>query len=276
MRKHTAAAAVLATLILSSCGKSSGPDLPKDYKDYLDYTFDGAYTVNSEPEESTDDQGYISRSWEITYKDKNGTEHSDKLKTTYLESYDKDTLRSESDWSVLNFVLAQETRVLEDEILTLLKEQFPDMEETESDSDIYYSGDGYDLDFSITRLEGIFGTDTNVFGDLLSPSDGERYSTCDLKSCASGKFMALHIVVDADSGKTEETKQKLQALEKAYTEYTGSPQNYCFELYGPDDTDVDHFEICRMLGETATASEFEPGSIYSRLGGDYTDRAEAL
>ena len=231
MKKHFAAAAVMAAMMLAACGKSSSPDLPDDYKSYLDYTFDGNYSVGA-LEENTDENGYITKSWDVSYKDKDGEEHSDKLKLTYLETYDSDFLKSECDWAVMNFVMTQENKRLEEELMELIKAQFTDLKPVENNGDIYYAGDGYDLDFAITRLESIFWEDTSVFGEILDPSSGEKYTACDLKTCASGKTMTLRIIIDiADINKTAEVQSKLDAFTEAYKSYTGEPQNYCFTLY---------------------------------------------
>ncbi|MBP3798169.1 MAG: hypothetical protein J6I46_10395 [Ruminococcus sp.] len=276
MKKHFAAAAVMAAMMLAACGKSSSPDLPDDYKSYLDYTFDGNYSVGA-LEENTDENGYITKSWDVSYKDKDGEEHSDKLKLTYLETYDSDFLKSECDWAVMNFVMTQENKRLEEELMELIKAQFTDLKPVENNGDIYYAGDGYDLDFAITRLESIFWEDTSVFGEILDPSSGEKYTACDLKTCASGKTMTLRIIIDiADINKTAEVQSKLDAFTEAYKSYTGEPQNYCFTLYGPTDTETPSHYVCSILGEEADPAEFEAGNIYAKLGGSYEDRAPEM
>lgn len=273
MKKHTAAAAVLAVLMLSSCGNTGGPDLPKEYKSYLDYTFDGSYSVSGDVEKTTDDDGYITKNWTVDYTDANGGEHTDKLKISYIRSAEKDFLKKESDWAVLNFVLKQESNTLKTELMPLIEAQFDDIQASEKGN---YSGNGYELELSVIRLEGIFSEDEAVFGDLLDPVSGEKYSTCDLKSCASGSTMALHITVDADADKAAEIKTKLEAFTEAYKEYTGSPQNYCFELYAKDDTDDRKYYVCKILGKDASPDDFNAGTIYSKLGGSLGETAPAL
>ena len=79
-------------------------------------------------------------------------------------------------------------------------------------------------------MEALFG---------LKPSPGQRILITLDGPCASGKTMTLRIIIDiADINKTAEVQSKLDAFTEAYKSYTGEPQNYCFTLYGPTDTET--------------------------------------
>ena len=108
--KKAICAACTAAVLLCSCGGSSMPDPAKDHKEFLNYTFGGDYSI--EKDTSNDDDSELV--WNVSFTDKSGSRVTDKLRMTYFE--DSEAMRRECDWSVLNFVVAQENVAMLDEL----------------------------------------------------------------------------------------------------------------------------------------------------------------
>lgn len=266
-----AAVMICAALLFTGCGSSSH-DIAKDYKAYLDYAFDGDVSIEKSSDESSDDI----QVWDVSFTDVNGEKQTEELTMYYLDSLEEDEKEREQNWAVLNFVVTQRNKVIADEMYSKIISKCCDCEYVK-DSSGKYSGDGFELELSLMNCDLYKPIDEVLTNDVKAGS-GMRYSDHDLKSWAADKTNGVRISVFADdSSRVSEFANMLSELGSEYTEYTVSPQNFCFELYVPDNEGNEQLVAagCRVLGEETDARLFTLDLIADKLGRGTTDELPA-
>ncbi len=263
--KRAIAIACTAAVMLAGCGKAKIPDLEKDYKEYWDYTFDGNYTIKKNAQECNDEQNV----WDITFTDKDGNERSGKLTQSLFD--DADGVKSESDWTVLNFVMSHQNEIIADEIYDqIISKNF---ECTQSDDNVYLiMGDGFEIDIAIDNLD-LFEPQADILKADLDPESGVKYTACELKSWASDQSNSVTIDIYVnDPSKQTEFQEKMLDMGEAYAEYVGMPENYCFSLYIYDENSETGSKMeltaagCKVLGVDTDPLDYNPYYILGKLG----------
>lgn len=266
--KRRIIAPLIAALTLCSCGNNQ-IDVKEEYKDYLDYAFDGQYTMSDSfdreysPEDNT---GIVERVWLVDYTDINGAEQEAELSTTLINDEDKDFLKSQYDWAVLDFVLTRCNEAVEQELVDKLISPYFEVEK--QDRIWTYSGDGFTIYMEIVNC-ALFDPDQETLDAMLDPKSGVKYTDVNLKDWAQDKYNSLKVrIVLEDGDRTEEFIQKLTDFGTDYVEFIADPQNYCFELHAPDSNGEIQLMAagCKVLGKDADATLYDMPYIREQLG----------
>ncbi len=258
IRRYPAAAAVSALLLLTGCNRY-GTNLPEEYKDFLDYTFNGNYTVEL-TEKAVINEGYENeqgyRYWDVTYTDKRGMEHTDRLTGAQLFDADKEYYKTQEWFDVFEmhaFTTVQMGNIarqeLWDEILS-------------DDLDVEYAWDetihkGEECTLLMLAYGVSYSFDETGYAyakQKLSPENGWCISECDLTSVLQDDEFMLMLVVrlepDADAALYQE---KITKIEEELLSYTGGVQNYTIVLKQNEGEDTDAsttlYEHTVFLGE---------------------------
>ncbi|MBE6851488.1 MAG: hypothetical protein E7504_07150 [Ruminococcus sp.] len=228
-------AAALSAVLLTGCNRY-GTDLPKKYKSFLDYTFDGDYevvlneqsviNVGTEHEEAF-------RDWSIIYSDINGIEHIGKIRGRKLSDNYKDSYYNQTrynDFEMAHFV--------EGEIMKITRYEF--VEEVLSkhlngefdDHESYYIGEGCKVLFvPFSPLYDLGDMCYEIAKRGISDEEGYELWKCDLSTFANNDeylFMVIFTLQpDADAVYYEKL---VREIESDFLEYTGGVCNYQFLL----------------------------------------------
>lgn len=257
MKRRTACtAAALSAVLLTGC-QSYGTDIPAEYKDFWDYTFQGSYSVvQTEKRVLNEDtqyaQGY--RRWEVTYTDKRGVSHIAELTGLELIDHEKELYHTQEWYDVfqaLDFVTAQMGAIAQD---TLWEEILSDDLDVQYErGEVIHKGEDCTLAVMIHDTYYTFDEAGYAYAkQKLSPQDGYCIADCDLTSVLQDDEFILVLVLsideDADAAQYEE---KLRAIEQELLTYTGGVQNYQLVLKQGDGSAADPvvYEHAVCLGE---------------------------
>ncbi len=234
-QRFSLAALAASFLLLTGC-KHYGTDLPKEYKDYLDYTFAGNYAVTLTEEgvinEGTDrEQGY--RYWDVTYTDPFGEEHTAKLTGAELVEEKEEYYRTQERFDVFGlhaFVQNEMGNIATQELWDEILSKHLDVEFVWDETT--HEGDDCLL---MTMMQGVvYGFDDRAFAyakQKLSPEDGHCIANTNLTSLMQDDEFSLTLLVrltpDADA---DVYLEKMQAIEAELLAYTGGGQNYMIVL----------------------------------------------
>lgn len=256
--------ALITAMTLCSCGGGKQPDIKKDYKKYLDYTFDGQYSISDSTKRSTDN--FTELVWMISYTDLNGKEQTDEISVPDIDAGDEELIKSEYDWAVMNFVSNICNTAVHNELMDKLLS--PYFEITENTGLRSASGDGFTVYFEYINCD-LFDPDDETVAAALDPENGIKYAGVNLKDWAQDERHGIRVsfVID-DAERTEEFAEKLTEFGSDYVEYTVSPQNYCFELHAPDSSGESQLVAagCRVLGKETNATLFDMQYIINEMG----------
>lgn len=271
--KRAAVAALITALTLSSCGVVRY-DVKEDYKEYLDYAFDGNYSISDVMENETGIDS-IERVWLVYYTDADGEEQSGEITVITEKGMDKKSVKREYDTSVLHFVWFARQRALDAEMRKLLSEHF---EITEGESWVL-EGDGFSI---ICQYSDCRAYDPDIgYSEKVTPGSGVKYTGVGLKEWARDETNMLEIsVILTDESRISEFEESFAGFIEDFVELTESPQNYCFTLStniesedgGREVTDI--AEYCKILGEDSPANEFMAENVAKRFGIDTQTNAE--
>lgn len=262
MRKAIAAA-LIAALTLCSCGSAKRVDVKEDYKEYFDYAFDGNYSM-SDGVDQKNEHGFYDRVWMISFTDTNGEEQTEEIRLYSYDVMDKELQKEDCDWTVLCFVSAQISMVIRSEMADkLIAEYFP------VDDYLGWSGkgEGYTVYFEFLNCD-LFDPVSETLAKRLDIGSGMKYTDANLKDWAQDKANMVKIsIVLEDSAQVAEFSERLANFGGDFVEYTVSPQNYCFELYAPDENGQGKLVAagCRVMGTETDAKLFDAAYISNKL-----------
>lgn len=261
MKKTVFAATLAATLLLAGCGK--GTNMPKKFKTYLDHTFGGNYTV-----EEVEDSEY-NRTWNVTYTDVFGKEHTTELYGSKIDDGDKEIFGNQEnfDCSELYYFSVDQisniarTEFYERFIADRLEFDMPDGMICHNDKDetltlgvlpLIYSGSGKHMEY---------------IKQQISAEDGMKISEYDLKQAAQNPYMYIVFNVSADiSADPQECIDKMEEIYSEFLSYTESPQNYRFTLKQKKEEDGD---FVRLFNKTVILGEEIDEEAMEKDGGKF-------
>ncbi|MBR6617226.1 MAG: hypothetical protein IKL00_05050 [Oscillospiraceae bacterium] len=258
------AAALTFAVLLTGCNRY-GTDMSKEYKEFLDYTFNGSYSVELTEEgvinEDTDhEQGY--RYWDVTYTDKFGEQHTVQMTGAQLSKAKKEYFKTQEWYDT--FEMAAFTRT---QVSDIAKQQFADevlskyFDGEFEESGFRYVGEEYQIMFSpMAPQYGFNEMGYKIATQEISAKDGYKISECDLSTLAQNDEYTFMIYIslepDADAADYDEIAHK---VEQDFLEYTNGRCNYQFvyrqyknEMHNESETFYKHTVF---LGE-----EFVPDS----------------
>lgn len=263
---------LIAALTLCSCGSGKQLDIKEDYKEYLDYAFDGDYSISDGVDREND--GINERVWTIAYTDAQGDEQTEEIVVNCFDSGDEELLKSECDWAVLNCVAYIRNRAVHAELADKLLSQH--FEISEYEGIMRADGDGFYMYTELINCALYDPSDEDTAKEL-DPQSGMKYAGISLKDWAQDKTNALRIsIVLEDAGRVEEFSEKLAEFGGDFVELTADPQNYCFELHAPDSSGQTQLVAagCRVMGEETNADLFDINYIREKLHGGAQPSAE--
>lgn len=217
-----------------------GTDIAKEYKDFFDYTF-GHYKIELEKEsiEYVDDDRFGSRTWGITYFDKNGNYRSGRI---YCTRYSADLYKYKSekaynDSIVRGFCREQLGEIAEEEFVdNILKAHFEDVYYSASDGltlwDQHIKKQPYELRFSLY---------VETDAEMISPKNGIKLSAFDLKEIGNSEDITVYFSIIID--RSEDQQKYIEILDSIFADYkalVGEPKKYRFNVYY--DIDAEHRE----------------------------------
>ncbi len=222
-------AAALSAVLLTGCNRY-GTDLPKEYKEFLDYTFDGEYHVEltERGTQGSDKQGYSC--WEITYTDKNGTDHVAELSSLQVTEAEKKPHGATQRNDIANlhaFIVMEMWQIGRDEFAGEILSRYLTVDFSKGDS-LYFYGDGYIVTLYISTP--MHGNYEQMQKDLC-PGTGMQLSECDLTYLAQNEdfYTSLSIRIEHDTDPAPYLEM-LEQIHDDFAAYTESPLNYEFKL----------------------------------------------
>lgn len=232
MRKPiTAALILMSTVFLSGCSAKI-TDYPKQYKDYLDYTFNGNYTV----EQKEKDNDHLT--WEITYTDKQGNQRTTDLSSVRYEpdpddQYGGSQVLYDAD-NIYAFATMESAAIVEEDMITnIVSAHLPEL--TYIPHQRIYQTDEYQFYFTCINV-----TAMQFFADESCCARAERYlaeggdlkiAETDLKAAAQYResWVVCQMILEADADAAY-YEQIFRAIEADFCAAAESPQNYRFLL----------------------------------------------
>lgn len=249
-------AAALSAVLLTGC-QSYGTDIPAEYKDFWDYTFNGDYTVTLTEEgvinEGTKyEKGY--RYWDMTYTDKHGTARTAQMTGAELTDGDKEIYKNQEWYDVFSahaFVTGQMGDIAQQELWDEILSDDLDVEFVEGE--VIHEGEECRLSTLIYGAQYSFDETGYAYArQKLSPQDGYCIADCDLTSVLQDDEFMLVLVLSIDgTADAAQYEEKLRAIEQELLTYTGGVQNYQLVLKQGDGSAADPvaYEHVVCLGE---------------------------
>lgn len=270
MRKPVPAAALLmCAVVLSGCN-AKRPDYPKQYKDYLDYTFNGNYTA--EQKEKEDDR----QTWNITYTDKQGNQRTTALTAMLYEPDPEDEYGGSQEkfdnYSIYAFTAAETAALAEEEMFgEIVTKHLPEL--TYAPNQTTYQTDDYSFYFACIHVPAMQSlADESCYARVerhLTETDDLKIAETDLKAVAQNPefWIVCNMMIseDADAAAYESAFREIEADFCAAAE---SPQNCRFLLKQaqPDDTASETLYCARRIfGEPLDDSDFDESEKHAEL-----------
>lgn len=261
IKRIIGAAAVLAVScsIFACAGKKSGKSSPKDrvmdipaaYKDFLDYTFDGNYTISLSEEgvinEGTDrEQAY--RYYDVSYVRKDGTKRSAIF--TSKEFTDSERKMYESEQRMNNeemnaFCHCEIREAFEKEFVENILRGYLDVEYKEDGMSC--ENEDYNCFIGVVSNIGLFSMESEFYekscrivDSHIAPGTGYKLSEAGLKTAANDRefyfIMRLTIKNGAD---VQPYIEKMNSIISDYFAYVGNPMNCSFVIKETSDGTVE-------------------------------------
>ncbi len=275
-----------ACFLLTGCNQY-GTDLPEEYKEFWDYTFNGNYSVEL-TEKGVDnkgterEQGY--RRWNITYTDKRGNEHTAELSGSQLIDYDKEfySYKTQEWFDVFEmdyFVTNQMANIAEQELWDEILSKYLDVEFVWDE----FQHKGEECTLTLMISDTYYDTDENGFAcakQKLSPENGRNIAECDLVSLMQDEEFLLALSVSLKTGTDAALYQeKIVKIEEELLAYTGGVQNYRIGLVQRSDEEANNSTVLYdhqvFLGEEFVPDpSIEHDSVYQAMIRKYKEEYE--
>lgn len=270
MRKPIAAAALLmSTVLLSGCN-AKRPDYPKQYKDYLDYTFSSGYTA-----ERAETEGDI-QTWNITYTDRQGNQRTTALTALPYKPDSSDRYGSSQEvydnYSFYAFVTAETAALAEEEMFgEIVTKHLPELIYIPGQTT--YQTDDYSFYFACINVPAMQAlADDSCYARIerhLTETDDLKIAEADLKAVAQcpefWMVCNMRLSEDADAAAYEDA---FRAIEADFCAAAESPQNVRFLLkqQQPDDAPSETLYCARRIfGELLADDALDDSDNHAEL-----------
>ena len=199
---------VLAGAIVFAHFFSYGPNMKIRYRRFLNYTFDGNYSMqlaSKKKGEYEDGDTYKERWWNISYTDKNGFSHKASVWSGNTSDYE------DTRTTMLVFLHRQAEDIANCEFIDKIASRTFDGEIIEH----HYEG----MVLSVQLTAGSFIEEKDI-----SPVNGYKLSECDLRSVADAAHITLHVSHEYER-MSDHDFEIVQELLENYCEYVGDTSN---------------------------------------------------
>lgn len=254
MKKTKIALMILAcSAALTGCGNEA-TNLPKIFKENLEYTFD-EYSVDYRFD-LYDSEG--SR-WDVKFNDKNGTEQVVRLSSDrYNELFEDvfDTKDEFEKWEFYEFYSDTLGLIGHHEFWNNIASKYFELEYEE---EMFMKNDDIFLQYTISPV-GVVDTENRIdlIENVISSENGVRLCEEDLGSMVSKDYVATTFEAWIyDGADTEAYVKKVKAVLDDFEKY--APQNYIFTV--KDSENEICFSKCKVLSEEIDRSELEEEEI---------------
>ncbi|MBR1863083.1 MAG: hypothetical protein IJ806_03215 [Ruminococcus sp.] len=236
----------VCALLLGGCGAKK-TDLPDEYKDFLDYTLGGGYTVSEG--EGIDDgvSSIVSRRWNVGYTDRKGDAREGKIELIYERGKEEEVTEEEKKAAIANFVNFEIGENAGEEFYeVLMKKYFPDAQKRGS---YFYENSEVQICIQVFNTDEDLDSRQEELRDRwLDTENGLSVREQDLKSCLEQENYLLMVdVTPADPGDNKRCIELLHALEEDVTAFCGSAQNFQLRLSGNSGVVYNH---AYLLGDS--------------------------
>ncbi len=257
----------------SSGNTQTGDGIIYEYKDFLDYTFGGNYTIG-EPKYTTSrpDTEYeqMITTWDITYTGKNGKE----TKTSYRASeyidldvqvYGSKEIHDLSEFD--SFISTAMGEIVKTEFVENIASKYIELQYDDLRG-VYICPDIGDLTLLcyppvyIGALEGEgFDKTCDIARQRLTAGSGYSVADSDLKSiCSDDEFTFTCQFVINNGLDQQKYIDIMDNMMKDFEEYVGAPMNYNFFLAETENSSWLYRDM-NLLGEDVSTEQIESGEV---------------
>lgn len=262
-------AAVFTALLLTGCGKAKVPDFDKDYKEYLDYAFDGNYSISKPMEQRFDVEDRTEYTWQVVYTANDGEDRTTKMVLNRGDSENKKYIAYTNDRMVADLVEEAQSREICEEIADqILSKYFK--ESANTNNMLSLNGDEFSIHAQLINCR-LMGMDPDRVSEFITPGSGGKYVGTNLADWACDKYSYIKVNFDIfDETKTEELTEKFNNIFSDYTALTKDPQTYCFILkkQNSDQNWETLATECKVQGKDFDADNFSIRAVAAELGID--------
>ncbi|MBR5513109.1 MAG: hypothetical protein IKV85_03860 [Ruminococcus sp.] len=282
-------AVMVASLLLTACndgGNSTskagtvsdvniqtGDGVIYEYKDFLDYTFNGKYTIG-EPDvkKNRPDTEYeqIITSWDITYTGKDGNEVKTSFRSSNYITLDEQLYTSKElhDLSEFDsFITTAMGEIVKTEFVENIASKYMELQYDDLRG-VYICPDIGDLTilcYPPVYIGAVEGEDFDKTCDIARQrtTAGSGYSVADsdMKSiCSDDEFtFTCQFVINKDLDQ-EKYISIIENMQKDFEEYVGAPMNYNFFLAETENPSWLYRDM-NLLGEDVSTEQIESGEV---------------
>lgn len=289
MKKRTLIAVLMAaSMMLTACDKKEdnkpngnnaavpqlsesglSRDIYQMYKDFMDYTFKGQYTI-SEPETAVYHSGteYEQEIYtrNVTFTTKNGREMTEPLISTSFIATDAEMMKTWDNQDIAefdSFVTLTMGNIARDEFAErIVSKYITDMEyNAVSDTFITPEAELTILSYPPVYIGGLeesqFDKSVEIVKNRLSPESGYCIADADLESICSSKDFTFSCKLILDEG-VDSSKYIgiMENIIKDFEEMIGTPQNYSF-FFGQVNNEEWYLRKMCMMGEEVPAEKID-------------------
>ncbi len=281
--KKMFAAALAASMLLTACNSKTGDNSQENnntgdgiiyqYTDFLDYTFDGNYTI-AEPSTSKTQAGteyeQTVTNWEVTYKDKSGEESKLYYRATdYIAADEPIYMNKENhDLSEIDsFVVAAVGERIKKEFVENIASKYMELQ-YDPLRGIYICPDIGDFTILcyppvfIGSVGGeVFDKSCEITEKRLTVGSGLKVVDADIKNtCSNDEFtFTCQFVINQGLDK-EKYIGIMEDMMKDFEEYTGTPMNYNFFLAESGNPQW-LMKSMHLLGNQITEEQIDSGEV---------------
>ncbi len=253
-------------VLLCACGgdESYGTNLPEVYKDFLDYTFDGSYTVTLTEEDiinrgEDNERGY--RHWDITFTDALGNQCTEELRGSVYTGWTIGSYPTQAHYDLAqlySFCTGRMGATAQHDLWdTVLTKHFPDMEfDTEGPT---FTEDSHCRVSTLLMMRDSTGDDAEFRYQqaMMQPQTGYCIAKTGFTEFMQYEEAVLTLLIDINH--TEDAQQYLEKVKQIEAEIlaiAGEKPNYQLILRQYHDAEQDEREVLYehnvLLGEDFT------------------------
>ncbi len=251
----------------------TGEGMVYEFKDFLDYTFNGSYIIG-EPKEAIrnaeTEYAQTITSWEITYTAKNGEEKNTKYRSSNYIDIDAQHYKSKENHDLAeldSFVTSTIGENAKNEFVEKIASKYLELQYDEIRG-VYICPDIGDLSIYaytpvfIGALEGEnFDKTCEIAKERMTVGSGYSIAEYDLKNvCTNSDFIfTCQFVINKDLDKAKYS-EIMENMMKDLKEYTGTPQNFNFFLAESENPEW-IIRTMHFKGEEIPSDKIDSGEI---------------
>ncbi len=257
----------------SNANNQTGDGIIYEYKDFLDYTFNGNYTI-AEPSSATSrpDTEYeqLVTTWDVTYTGKNGKEAKTIFRATDYISLDEEFYKSKEihDLSEFDsFITSTMGDIVKTEFVENIASKYMELQ-YDNMRGVYICPDIGDLTILayppvfVGALEGEeFDKSCDIARKRVTTGSGYSIAESDMKSiCSDDEFtFTCQFVINKGLDQVKYI-DIMENMLKDFEEYVGTPMNYNFFLAESENPQWLYRDM-NLLGEEVTTEQIESGEV---------------